>query len=136
MAGPSAKYVERAGQFVRAVDIGAQVLADHSKDRDMIKFGAELKELTKQSPQRVAGLRHLETAYFTYWNETTGPHVDRFWELVTAENLPFERKDVLSNVLRRGRINNAGEHETVVDLLVVAQQEGRITAEEAARLSN
>jgi hypothetical protein len=63
MAGPSAKYVERAGQIVRAVDIGAQVLAGHSEDHDMIEFGAELKELTTRSPQTVAGLRHLESAF-------------------------------------------------------------------------
>ncbi|GIJ51371.1 hypothetical protein Val02_82570 [Virgisporangium aliadipatigenens] len=89
-----------------------------------------------QPPQTVAGLRHLESAFFTYGNEAAGPHVDRFWELVTAESLPFERKNVLGDVLRRGRINDAGEYEVVVDLLVVAEQEGRITAEEAARLSN
>jgi hypothetical protein len=127
--------VERAGQFGRAIEIGARVLAGHSEDRDMIEFGEELTELMEQPPQTLAGLRHLETAFFTYWNESAGPHVDRFWAQVAAEGLPFERKDVLGDVLRRGRINNAGEHEVVVDHLVVAEQEGRITADEAARLS-
>jgi hypothetical protein len=136
MAGPSAKYVERAGQLARAVDIGARVLADRPQDRAMVKFGEELKELMNRPPQTVAGLRYLESAFLTHWNETTGPHVDRFWELVGAEGLPFTRRNVLADVLARGRIDNAAEHEVVVDSLVRAEQEGTITAEQAARLSD
>jgi hypothetical protein len=94
MAGPSARYVERAGQLIRAVDIAAGVLADRPQDRNMVEFGEELKELTKRPPQTVAGLRYLESAFLTYWNESAGPQVDRFWELVAAEGLPFTTADL------------------------------------------
>ncbi|GAB3183229.1 hypothetical protein FHX75_111716 [Micromonospora palomenae] len=136
MAGPSAKYVERAGQLTRAIDIGARVLADRPQDRNIVDFGEELKELMKRPPQTVAGLRYLESAFLTYWNEATGRHVDQFWELVAAESLPFTRRNVLADVLARGRINNAAEHEAVVDSLVGAEQEGTIAAEQAVRLSD
>jgi hypothetical protein len=136
MVGPSAKYVERSGQFTRAVDIGARVLADRPQDRAMVEFGEMIKDLLQRPPQTVAGLRHLESAFLTYWNEATGRQIDRFWELVAAEGLPFTRRNVLADVLARGRINNAAEHEVVIDSLVGAEQEGRITADQAARLSD
>ncbi len=136
MAGPSKQYSERSARLCRAIDIAAGVITEALLDHDMIEFGEELKQLANTPPQRVAGLRHLESAFFTYWNEAPGPHVDRFWKLVAAEGLPFTRRNVLSDVLTRGRINNAAEHEIVVDSLVGAEQEGRITAEQAARLSD
>jgi hypothetical protein len=135
MAKPSAEFVERAGQLTRAIDTGARVLTEWSQDLDMVEFGNELKELIKRRPQTVTGLRYLESAFFTYWNEAPGPHVDQFWVLVAAEGLPFARRDVLTEVLSRGRINNFTEYEAVTDSLVGAEQEGRITAEQAARLS-
>jgi hypothetical protein len=134
MAGPSAKYVEKAGQLTRAIDIAARVLRDRPQDRHMVEFGEKLKELMRRPPQTVAGLRYLESAFLTPWNESTGPHVDRFWELVAEAGLPFTRRNVLAEVLARGRINNAAEHEVVVDSLVGAEQEGTITPEQAARL--
>ena len=123
MAGPSAKYVERARDLTRAIDVGAAVLAGRPQERDMVAFGEELKELMGRPPQTVAGLKYLESAFFTYWNEASGPHIDRFWELVAAEGLPFTRRNVLADVLARGRINNAAEHELVVDSLVVLTRE-------------
>lgn len=137
MAGPTAKYLERAAQLARAIDLAARVLAERPQDhdRDMVDFGEELKELMGRPPQTVAGLRYLETAFLTYWNEAPGSHVDRFWELVSAEGLPFARRDLLADVLARGRIDNAAEHEVVVDSLVGGEQEGTITAEQGARLS-
>ncbi|MDZ5494239.1 MULTISPECIES: hypothetical protein [Micromonospora] len=112
------------------------MLADRRQDRSMVDFGEELKELMKRPPQTVASLRYLESAFLTYWNEATGRHVDQFWELVAVESLPFTRRNVLADVLARGRINNGAEHEVVVDSLVGAEQEGTITAEQAARLSD
>lgn len=102
----------------------------------MVEFGEKLKELMRHPPQTVAGLRYLESAFLTAWNEGTGPHVDRFRELVAEAGLPFTRRNVLAEVLARGRINNAAEHEVVVDSLVGAEQEGAITPEQVARLSD
>ena len=83
----------------------------------------------------MAGLRSLEHAFFTAWNEGSGPHVDEFWRRIAAHGLPYQRTDVLATVLARGRIVGRGEYETVNDLIVVAQQEGRITGDQANRLS-
>ena len=64
--------------FVRAVDIAADVLPGAPHVDHLIQFGQQLKDLAQRPPQTLAGLRHLEATFFTYWNETSGPHVIRF----------------------------------------------------------
>jgi hypothetical protein len=48
--------------------------------------------------------------------------------------LPFERHDVIREVLERGRIRTRGEYDNVTDGLVVLEQEGRITPAEQQKL--
>jgi hypothetical protein len=50
MAGPSAKYMEKAGQLTRAIDIAARVLDDRPQDRHRVEFGEKLKELMRRPP--------------------------------------------------------------------------------------
>jgi hypothetical protein len=135
-SSPSEKYRLRAEAFVKAVDIAAQVLAGTPEPDAMIAFGQQLKDLAQQPPQTLSGLRHLEAAFITYWNEASGPHVDRFWQLIADNDLPYARADVLGEVLRRGRIRNMAEYDVVVDSIVVAQQVGTITEEQAAKLND
>ena len=79
--------------FVRAVDIAADVLPGAPHVDHLIQFGQQLKDLAQRPPQTLAGLRHLEATFFTYWNETSGPHVNRFWQLVTDNDLSYARTD-------------------------------------------
>src|SRR2546421_10748152 len=57
--------------FVRAVDIAADVLPGAPHVDHLIQFGQQLKDLAQRPPQTLAGLRHLEATFFTYWNETS-----------------------------------------------------------------
>src|SRR5262249_26211949 len=87
---PSAKYLQRAEMLARAVDIVADVRASAPGADHLIQFGQQLKDLVHRPPQTLAGLRHLEATFFTYWNETSGPpHVNRFWQLITDDGLPY-----------------------------------------------
>jgi len=52
-----------------------------------------------------------------------------------AERLPFERKDVLRTVIKRGSIRSRNEYDTIADGLVIWRQEGRITEGDFAVLS-
>lgn len=80
-------------------------------------------------------LAFLEDAFFTFWNESTGAHVRRFWHSIAERGLPFERKDIVGDVLLRGRIRTRIEYDHVTDGLVVLRQEGKISATEQRRLS-
>jgi hypothetical protein len=133
---PSARYRERAELFAQAVDIAGDVLAEVPEADHLVQFGRELKTLAQQPPQTLAGLRHLEAALLTYWNQTAGPHVDRFWRLIADADLPYERTDVIADVLKRGNIRTTAEYEIVVDSIVAGQQVGRITSQQAALLSD
>jgi hypothetical protein len=138
-SGPSAKYWQRAEMFVKAIDIAGEVQADF----EFVRFDREVKEMVlgQRRPGNVtgtmtlAGLRDLEHAFFTRFNEGSGPEVDEFWRRV-ASGLPYERKDVLAGILARGHIRSSAEHEVAVDSVVAAQQqEGRINEDQAAMLS-
>jgi hypothetical protein len=83
----------------------------------------------------MASLGQLESAFFTSWNEDSGRHVDEFWRLIAANELPYTRKDVIGTVLARGVIRTRAEYDVIVDSLVVAQQDGRISVDQASRLS-
>ena len=125
--------------FVQAIDIAGDVQSDSG----LARFDREIKEMVlgQRRPGNVtgtmtlAGLRSLEHAFFTRFNEGSGPEVDEFWRRVAASGLPYERKDVLGDILARGRIRSSAEHEVAVDSLVAAQREGRINEDQAATLS-
>jgi hypothetical protein len=78
---------------------------------------------------------HVENV-FTHWNEDVGPDVDRFWQFVAERGLPFERKDKIHKILNRGKIQNDVEYHAVTDAIVILQQTGKITVDEAQRLSD
>lgn len=137
--GPSAKYWQRAEMFVQAIDIAGEV----ETDSELARFDREVKEMVlgQRRPGNVtgtmtlAGLRYLEHAFFTRFNEGSGPEVDEFWRRVAASGLPFERKELLGDILARGHIRTSAEHEVAVDSVVAARQEGRINEDQAATLS-
>jgi hypothetical protein len=111
---PSAHYLRWAKQFSQAVGIAADVLADVPQSDRIIEFGLQLKTLAQQPPRTLTGLRSLEAAFVAYWNEASGQHVNRFWELIAEAGLPYERTDVVGDVLKRGSIRTSAEYESLL----------------------
>ena len=62
--------------------------------------------------------------------------MNRFWQLISDNDLPYVRTDILGNVLKRRRIQSIAEYEVAVDSLVGAEQDGTLTSEQAALLSD
>jgi hypothetical protein len=121
---PSAKYVARANAFVDALDIARGLVV--SMPRAVRKGYATHLELLERNAldpappfAKLASLAYLETEFFTYWNEAAGAHVDRFWREVAKRKLPFERHDVIGDILARGRIKTRIEYELAVDAIGV-----------------
>jgi hypothetical protein len=81
-------------------------------------------------------LSYTENDIFTHWNESGGPDVERFWQLIKERGLPFERRDKIREILNRGRIRNDIEYDVVTDSIVILQQIGKISGEEAKKLSD
>lgn len=85
--------------------------------------------------RKVASLNLRVQGALTIFQEGAGQAVDHFWKRIAAEKLGYKRVDELRKVLDRGRIKGRAEYDQVTDSFIAAQQEGRITAEEADRLA-
>jgi hypothetical protein len=138
--GPSAKYLARARALAEAIDLSIGLYAElpaHERD-SLVKTSLEHKQMALAPEPPFANLRslaYLEDAFLTYWHEASGKHIERFWQLVAERGLPFQRKDVVGEVLRRGRIRNDFEYQTITDSIVIQQQIGKLSRAEADRLA-
>ena len=139
---PAAEYMARARALAEAVDIAVKIAAtrrDELAADDALGFWrvhVKQKALAPEPPfANLESLADLEDALFTYWNEAEGEHVERFWRLVAERGLPFKRRDVVREVLERGHIRDDVERQQVIDGLVILQQAGKISRQEADRLS-
>lgn len=125
---PSAAYVARVKALAAAVEIAVAV-----GPRSIRRFHEAIRgDVLYPRPQyaTVASLAQTESEFFVYWNEGSGPHVEKFWREVARQKLPFRRRDVLAEVLAKGRITNRGDYDIVTDLL----GDERLTDAQRARL--
>lgn len=127
---PSAAYSARANALAEAVQLAIDI-----GPRDMRAFHESTRAMALHPElgfATISSLASLETAFFTYWNEGHGAKVDKFWREVARRKLPFKRRNVVGEVLARGRITNRGDYETVTDLLcdehLTAAQRNRLDA--------
>ena len=139
---PRQTYEQRAEQFAKVCDIGILVLneAEISPDekRRMIGMCSSDKEMALHPLpiyKRIGSLKCLEAEHFWYWNEHNGRHINEFWRQVKEAGLDYERKDIFKKIFKRGRISNMHEYDYVIDEILVAEQKGRISLEEAERLN-
>jgi hypothetical protein len=144
MAKKRQTYDDRARQFVQAVDIIQNVCSPSSRFSDeqktMISKGfAEFQRmaLNPEPPfRRIASLRYLEEEVLSGWYNATGPDADSIWSQIREQGLPYQRKDILATVLKRRRIKDQHEFDYITDSIVLAQQDGRITKEQALELDS
>jgi hypothetical protein len=138
----SNKYLDRVSAFTDALNIAQAVIKDYlpqdaMKDQ-LIEFYTRLKQMANH-PERgfknVKSLSYLESAFFEYWNSNIGFHIDKFWEKISASGLQFQRQDIFKKIWQRKRIANIHEYDFVIDNMVMAQQENKITQEQADLLN-
>lgn len=74
-----------------------------SQDHSFIKI---IHQAIHNNDLSAAALRSLINTYFTYWNESTGIHIEVFWNELKKNNLNFKRKDALEYALKHTRCRN------------------------------
>ena len=84
----------------------------------------------------MTSLKYDIESVFTYFQEGAGPTVEYFWNRIAEEKLDYTRENRLKKILDRGKIKGRVEFEYVIDMFVVAQQNGMITRDEALQLSD
>lgn len=130
-------YNDAVKEFVKAVDLSIETKKKYRPEQDVLHEEG-LKQMAENAePQfkSIRSLKYLEEALFTYYNEGADEDVNYFWSLIKENNLPYERENKLEKILAKNKISNIHEYDFVTDGLVVYQQEGIITAEQAATLS-
>jgi hypothetical protein len=140
MRAKSAKYLARASAFAKAIDLAVKIRSSQPwEDRRAVEHYLWCKErvvppYADPVNANLRGLAQLENIFFTEWNEGSGEDVECFWQLVAECGLPFERRDFMRDILKRGHINNEIEYQTITDSMVIQAQMGKISAAEMERL--
>ncbi len=138
------KYQIEAEKLVRAIDIKMEAVQKYipkgftQKHIDLIvKSCLQDKELALDKNKKfrnMASLNSLKNDVLTIFQEDSGEHVEFFWKKVEEYGLGYKRVDMLAKILKRKRISTLPEYDYAIDTIVPAQQEGRISEEEAKRL--
>jgi hypothetical protein len=136
-------YQERAERLAKTIDIAEKVIVN-SKSLDektinhFINWGREIKHMVlNPQPQfkKVASLKYLENDFLIYWNEANGEDIEKFWTEILKNGIDFERKDTIQAVLKRKRIKNIHEYDSIIDKIVTAEQIGRIDKTQVKELN-
>ena len=53
-----------------------------------------------------AGLKSLTDGYFTFWNESAGLDIEKFWDCLEKKPFEITRKDPLQFALKKDRFRN------------------------------
>lgn len=137
-------YATEANRLARAIDIAIESFRQYpieGWDIATVEHVVNVYSGWKYSAlnptpeyRKMISLNHIVQDALTVFQEGKGQAVDYFWKRIAAEELGYERVDRLRKVLDRGKIKGRSEYDQITDSFIAAQQEGRITEEEAGRL--
>lgn len=139
-------YEEEALKLSKAIDIAIDSFKKFPPEiwnektlNHIINFYIELKERTlnpKPQYKKIASLKYKIQEAFTMFEESNGKYIEYFWKQIEAQNLDYPREDKLAKILLRGKIRGRIEFEYLIDVIVSAEQEKRITSDEAKKLGS
>lgn len=139
-------YEEEAKKLAMAIDVAvesfqnecpANFTAQHQAH--FIKTYMEWKEnCLNPEPQfkKLVSLKYIINDVFTYFQEGSGTTVEYFWKKIHILGLDYQRENRIKKILDRGKIRGHIEYEYIIDMFVIAQQNGMITKYEALKLSD
>lgn len=137
-------YQTEAVRLSKAIDIAVEAfqknppkgMSDYQIE-NLVKFYSECKEnALNPEPEykSLASLKYIIQDVFTFFNEASGTAVEYFWNKIEEEQLAYERTNHLANIFERGKIKGRTEYEFAVDIIVLYEQEGKISSEQVSDL--
>jgi hypothetical protein len=85
--------------------------------------------------RRVVSMDYLKDDVLTYFQEASGEAVEYFWKEIKAAGIDYQREENrIQRILEEGRFRSRTDYEYIKDMLVVAQQENKISSEQALEL--
>lgn len=134
------KFQEKKENLVKAIEIAIDVFQefpplDLEKNHidHFIKVYLGYKNSVINPEPRYDNSKSLAYTHddiFTFFQEATGETVDKFWEKITENNLPYKRENKLKKILKRKKIKNDIEYNFIIDVFVPYIQTGVINEEE------
>ncbi|WP_196884886.1 hypothetical protein [Aureivirga sp. CE67] len=67
--------------------------------------------------KNLTSIKYLSQELFSYFQESSGDHINSFWEEILKNKLPFERENKLVKIIKRKKIRNEIEYEYIIDTL-------------------
>jgi len=133
------KFLARADAFLAALEIGLRFQDARARreggspapHRAAALFDVE--SIARGHVRTVGGLKYLEQAFFTEWNEGPPRETNAFWREVAKASLPFVRRDLFAEIFERGRIGSREHYEFAVDVIGCALDEGLLDAPRSPR---
>ncbi len=86
--------------------------------------------------KNIRTLNYVQYVVLTYFQEANDSAVDYFWEKVNSNNLPIKRINPLEKIIKRGKIKNHIEYDTVIDLFPTLMENKTISDEEIKKINN
>ena len=137
-------YEEEAMKLSKAIDIAIESYEKFPPDywskeelNHVINCYKEYKDLAlnpESNFKKIASLNYLIKDVFTSFQESAGKEVEYFWQQIEKHKLNYIREDKLEKIIKRGKIKSRIDFEYVTDIIVPAEQENRITNDEAKKL--
>jgi len=63
------------------------------------------------------------------------PDIEKFWAELYQSGIDFKRKDIIQTVLKRKKIKDIHEYDSVIDNIVVADHRGQINNDQVVELN-
>lgn len=84
--------------------------------------------------RNLTSLKYIRQDLLSVFERTGDSRTEYFWQRLREEHIDYDRVDLLKKIIKRKRIANRIEYEYVQDNIVFAQQDGRISQEEALEI--
>jgi hypothetical protein len=134
------EFLSRVNAFLAAHEIALSIIFKRSLRSDWGNVTARaawlfnVESIRRGHVRTMTGLRDLETAFFTAWNEGPPAETREFWKAVQHAALPYVRRDLLAEIFNRGQIQSREHYEFAVDIIGGAQDEGLLHADQVEQL--
>jgi hypothetical protein len=134
------ELLSRVDAFLAAHEIALSIISKRSPRSDWGNLTSRaawlfnVEAIRRGHVRTMRGLRNLETAFFTEWNDGPPAETREFWTAVQHAALPYVRRDLLAEIFDRGRIPSREHYEFAVDMVGVAQDEGLLRADQVEQL--
>lgn len=141
----SEKYIEQSTNLIKAIDIAIDVirttppkgLNQQHVQVLLESYNGFKKQIIEAEPkfQTLASLKYDIENVFTYFQESSGETVNKFWEKIKEAELPYKRENRIEKLLKRGKIRNQIEYDYVIDTIVPLQQEDILSNDDVEQLN-